>query len=416
MFSKFTFLLRQFVRSIWFRPAVFAIAAVAISLLTPVFNWFIPDSWKALVEAETVDKVLTILASSLLAVAIFSLSTMVAAFRAASNSATPRARPLVIEDNTAQTAVSTFIGAFLFSLIGIIGLRIGLYDQTGVVLLFGLTIALILIVVVILIDWIHTLSVMGDVSEAIERVEAAGAMAFTARNKEPRFGGHPARTPPSDAIAVHAGTPGFVQLIDGEALINAIETHDIEIDVLTAIGGFTDPSSPLACVSAGAGEEACEAVREAFVTGRRRTFTSDPHFALVALSEISMRALSPSLNDAGTAVECVRAIERLLLSWQEDAKEREPDPPHDGLYAPELDPEALLREPFTLIARDGAAYYEVGSTLQGALAGLRDGAPGAFASASEQVSARIMERARTAMDDRTEIERLEACRRECGFG
>ncbi len=49
----------------------------------------------------------------MLTVSIFSASTMVAAFSAVANSATPRASQLLIEDSTVQNTLAVFIGAFL---------------------------------------------------------------------------------------------------------------------------------------------------------------------------------------------------------------------------------------------------------------------------------------------------------------
>ncbi|WP_270375709.1 DUF2254 domain-containing protein [Marinicauda sp. Alg238-R41] len=415
MFSKFGFLLRQGLRSIWFRPALFTVAALAITLITPVFDRFMPDAWEAVVEAETVDSILTILASSLLAVAIFSLSTMVAAFRAASDSATPRARPLVIEDETAQNAVATFIGAFLFSLLGIIGLATNLYDDTGQVMLFVMTLVLIAIVVVMLIRWIRTLSLMGDVGEAIQRVENAGLTAFKARLHAPNYGGRPARAFPQESWPVVTRQPGFVQVIDGNALLKVCEEQGVEIDIVTPIGAFSDPASPLARVTGELEEDAIETVRNAFVTGPRRTYASDPHFALIALAEIALRALSPGVNDPGTAVEAVRSIERTLLGWRQQSRQCEPEEPREGLYGPALDPAEMLGEPLLMISRDGAGFYEVGATLQAALAGLKAGDSEAFGKAADELSEEAFERARKAMAYASDVERLARKRRKSGF-
>lgn len=154
MLSRAEFLVNRVLRSIWFRPAAYAAGAAFTVFLTPILDPFLPFEWKELISAQTNEAVLTILASSLLAVAIFSLSTMVSALRSASSSATPRARALLVEDAAAQNAISTFIGAFMFSLLGVIGTRLDLYSPAGRVILFGLTVLLVLIVVATLIRWL----------------------------------------------------------------------------------------------------------------------------------------------------------------------------------------------------------------------------------------------------------------------
>ncbi len=99
-----TFYLRRIWQSIWFLPAIYALAAVLAVGVAPVIGGYLPESWVALVEIDALAATLNILASSMLAVAIFSMATMFSAFQAAANSATPRARPLLTQDRTAQTA------------------------------------------------------------------------------------------------------------------------------------------------------------------------------------------------------------------------------------------------------------------------------------------------------------------------
>lgn len=140
------FRLMKFVRSIWFRPAAYALAAMAAILFTPLLAGLVPDSWAGAVNLESVETTLNILASSMLAVAIFALATMFSAFQAAAQAATPRARPLMTQDRTAQGAISTFVGAFLFSLLGLIGLTTNFYNEAEVLVLFVLSLLLVVIV------------------------------------------------------------------------------------------------------------------------------------------------------------------------------------------------------------------------------------------------------------------------------
>ncbi len=71
--------------------SVLAILTAAAALfLDPV----IPEGWAVRIGASAVDSVLTILASSMLAVTTFSLSSVVSAYGAAASNATPRATQL----------------------------------------------------------------------------------------------------------------------------------------------------------------------------------------------------------------------------------------------------------------------------------------------------------------------------------
>ncbi len=47
-----------------------------------------------------------------------------------------------------------------------------------------------------------------------------------------------------------------------------------------------------------------------------RTFEDDPRFGLIVLSEIADKALSPGVNDPGTAIDVIGTLVRLFTLWQ----------------------------------------------------------------------------------------------------
>ncbi|MFN3673402.1 MAG: DUF2254 family protein, partial [Bosea sp. (in: a-proteobacteria)] len=131
MTSRWLWAVSQITRRMWFRASLFSILAVATALAAIVLAPSIPSDWPTKIGADAVDNILGIIASSMLAVTTFSLSTMVAAYAAATSNVTPRATRLVMEDTTTQNVLATFIGSFLYSLVGIIALSTGAYGGAG---------------------------------------------------------------------------------------------------------------------------------------------------------------------------------------------------------------------------------------------------------------------------------------------
>ncbi|MCY2449393.1 DUF2254 domain-containing protein, partial [Klebsiella pneumoniae] len=93
----------------------------------------------------------------------FSLSIMVTAYGSATTNVTPRATRLVVEDVTTQNVLATFIGSFLFSLVGIIALSMGAYGERGRVILFIVTLVVIALILITLLRWIQHLTSLGRV-------------------------------------------------------------------------------------------------------------------------------------------------------------------------------------------------------------------------------------------------------------
>jgi uncharacterized membrane protein len=401
MIGRVRFVVSKSVRAIWFRPAVYVLASVATVAASTALGPTISDDFARSFGAEGVGRILEILASGMLAVAVFSLTTMVAAMQAASQAATPRVRRLLVEDRSAQNAISTFIGTFLFSLLGIVALSAGLYDISGRFVLLIITLCLIVVVVVTLIGWIHKLSQIGGVEEAVDRVEKATRKAFQAA--QPRYGCRRAAAIPRGAQAVHSPRIGYVQHLDEARLGTLTESLGGAIHVVALPGSYVDPTHPLAMVEAEPDEDVRRDIRSAFVIGGGRTFDTDPRFGLLVLSEIASRALSTGVNDPGTAIDVVGTLTRVLAEWGEVRKDANPEIRYPRLTVPEIDPVDAFADAFRGIARDGAGLLEVQLRLQKGLATLAAVDPPLFGSAAREMSKEALQRASLAMAHEDDI-------------
>lgn len=370
MMSRWRWLLTLFARKLWLRASVMALIGVFTAAAGIVFAPYVPDAWTIKIGAQAIDGILNVLASSMLAVTVFSVSTMVTAYGAATNNVTPRATKLLMEDNTSQNVLGTFIGSFLFSLVGIIALSTGLYGSQGRAILLVVTIGLIALIAVTILRWIDYLARFGRLGETIQRVEEATWKAMKTRLAHRHLGGRPMEGgAPEAARPVFAKAIGYVQHIDVGALEDCAKTADRAVFVIALPGVFADPSQPVAMVSGPEDEAVHRAVAEAFTVGTERTFDQDPRFGLSVLAEIASRALSPAVNDPGTAIDVIGRAVRLLVQWgRHDASEAEITCSH--VFVPAVAIGDMFDDVFTSIARDGAGTLEIQLRLQRAFLAL----------------------------------------------
>ena len=131
MTEKLLYLLQRLLRKTWVRCVLFSLVGVLAVGLSMVLGPSIPDDVAVKLGSDAIGSILHIIATSMLTVTIFSASTMVSSFTAVASSATPRASQLMIEDTTIQNTLATFIGAFLYSVIALIGLNAQIYGGGG---------------------------------------------------------------------------------------------------------------------------------------------------------------------------------------------------------------------------------------------------------------------------------------------
>lgn len=259
----------------------------------------------------------------MLAVTTFSLSIVTSAYGAAANNVTPRATRLVMEDRITNNVLATFIGSFLFAIVGIVVLKTGAYGERGRFILFVVTIAVIALIVVSLLRWINHLTRLGRSGETTDRVETATRTALEARLEAPYLGANPSVEIPTAATPVVAREVGYVQNIE-----------------------------------------------------------QDPRFGLAVLSEIASRALPPSANDPGTVLDILGRSTRLLSLFAQASDEGQPEVRFERVYLPGIDLDDMFEDAFMLIARDGAAMIEVQLRLQKCLHALARSGSGEFSAAA----------------------------------
>ncbi len=408
--KKWSWILRRIVRKIWFRAAVISLLSVVLAILSGAIVPYLPYSFGADLGQDAVGTILQIMASSMLAVTTFSLTAMVSAYSSATQLATPRATQLLINDPTSQNALSTFLGAFVFSIVGIIGLQTHAYGSEGRIILFGATVLIVVWVVVTLLRWIAHITAFGRMSDVIDRVENAAADAMTDFAATPYLGGRPAIAVPAGARSIRGETTGYVTHVDVAALAAIATQRGIVIHVVVLPGAMVHPHRDLMRIEGAVDDALRTLMLRAFTIERHRSFDQDPRLGLIALSEIASRALSPATNDPGTAIEVLNALLRVLLNLpvdQPDAVQIDDLPP---VYLTHPTVEEMLTDAFRPILREGSQEAEVTIRLTVTLAALHAALPAARRDI-RALADHCMERARRMMDDADDLAAFEAAHR-----
>jgi len=117
-----------------------------------------------------------------------------------------------------------------------------------------------------------------------------------------------------DARPVIADGDGYLQFIDGEALLTLAMEEDLVVRLERRPGNYVVASCPLALIwpESRATDRLADQVRSLFVLGNQRTSDQDIEFGVNQLVEIAVRALSPGLNDPFTAMTCVDHLGSVL--------------------------------------------------------------------------------------------------------
>ncbi len=315
MWNRLLFLIKRLRERLWVRPLFLCVLSVAAAFVAKATDDLGLDNRIPDIASDSIETLLAITAGSMLVIATLAVTSMVSAYASASSTATPRSFSLLVSDDLSQNALSTFLGAFIFTFVALVALKNGFYSKTGLFVLFVMTVAVVAIVIVTFVRWVDWIARLGRIGTTVDKVESAGVEAFSRNRCNRRLGGAEIEPELGEDNPVYGDTIGYVQHVNVEALQEYARQNELYITLGAVPGVFVAPGRPLAHLHPDDGATAptdVSVVVDAFDIGDSRIYDDDPRFALVALSEIASRALSPAVNDPGTAIAIFGSFIRLF--------------------------------------------------------------------------------------------------------
>ena len=369
MWNTLFYLRNRLAECLWLRPLVMCIVSV-LALVVAYYagTWFEGDHFPE-ISADTLKVLLGVLTSGMLVIATFAAGAMISAYASASQTATPRAFPVILSDDVSQNALSSFVGAFLFAVIALLAVMNDIFHTGARFLLLLLTLGVFWVVVMTFIRWVDRIARLGRLGTTLGQVEETVTRSIQHYQASWLWRACPPDPNPK-GLGIHQSQIGYLQRIDWPRLQEIAEEANLRIQILALPGKFVTPDQCLAILSGKSKEDLnakeINEIQNAFHIGDKRMFDEDPRFGFVVLSEIASRALSPAVNDPGTAIQIIGQFVRLLHLWKNPTREFNPEKQSrfDRLQVAPISLEGIFEDAFLGIERNGAEFKEVMIRLQ----------------------------------------------------
>lgn len=399
----------QLERELWLRPALASLFAIAMALLAYWLGGRYEGKIALKIDEESLVALLSIFASSMLSVATFTVSAIVAAASTVSTSTTYRASQYVLSDKKAQLVLSAFIAAFIYSIFSILALKAFEYGAVGRFILFLGLLLIVSFVLIAFINWVDHAMQLGRQETILTKLTEV-ALASINPETVHHWGARAwdGRVPP-DSCAVYPQTYGYVVGLDMSRLQAKAEEMQATIILATRPGEVSEVTAAIAYISPAstATDEFITTVCTAVAIGQRREATDDLRFNLINLTETADRALSSAVNDPGTAINVLHLQLKVLAHWAEVSQQSPTtELSYQRLSVLPMTAEELVTDSFSPIARDGAGFIEVGIRLQKVLLALVRLNYPPLTQAAQHMSAVALELAEPALVAQIQRERL----------
>lgn len=162
-------------------------------------------------------------------------------------------------------------------------------------------------------------------------------------------------------------------------------------------GKFVDPGTVLLSVhQASLDAERIDSLRaqvlNCFVLEHNRSYSNDPRFGLLVMSEVAQKAMSAAINDPATAITTINALTRILVDTEACSDVETPEYPN--LSIEQFKASEFIKPVFAPIARDSQGNMEINMRLLKCLAIIAKHVPeAAIRQAAEQEARELIARA-----------------------
>lgn len=357
--------------TLWVMPAIGAAVAIIFAFMAFLGTFYLPPQLLPDIKRDLLQSLLDIITSSMLAVITFSLSIMVSAFASASANATPRATELIMADDDTRLTIASFISAFIYAVIARVALGLEYYGQNGRFILFVSTATVLVYLIYTLIKWVHTLSHLGRLGNTLDKIYKATSKAMNNYSINPNLGACWRPNDKKPDFILNSKDTGYLTHINLSHLYNLSEKLEFKIFINTRPGDYIIKGDEVAFLyfdevvnqNTQEIEKICAQIYETIVIDTQRSFEQDPRFGFIVLSEVAQKALSPAINDPGTAFSVLNLITRLLIE-NYDLQNKDKAYSYDRIGLQEINTSDFITQSIDAIARDGALNIEVALRVQ----------------------------------------------------
>lgn len=307
------------VNSIAFLPAIIAFLFLVLSWLMILFDFSATGKnikaqlhWLSLKDASTARSIISAIAAGIISLTVFSFSMVMIVLNQAASQMSNRVLDKLIGNRSQQWVLGFYIGTIVYALFLLSTIRdidSGLYVPA---LSTYLLITLTIIDIFLFIYFLHYITRSVKYDNIIGRI-----FAQTKHSLEKKCNQEKAvrkQYYPQEGLKIKARISGSYEGFQKEKLLKLCEKENFIISIIYPAGTFVLKDSPfLVILNVAEISKECEDEIQVLTNIQHEEFIEDNYYyGFRQLKEVAVKALSPGINDPGTAILSLHALADLL--------------------------------------------------------------------------------------------------------
>ncbi|ARK30613.1 hypothetical protein BkAM31D_12665 [Halalkalibacter krulwichiae] len=309
-------------KNIWLVPSVYCLVS---SLLAIFIIWIdtahgekVQDIFPAslLISVNLAQTILATIAAALLTMITITFSTIMVVLTTYSSQFSPRTLTDFITNKITMRVLGIYMGGFMYSILTLLFMR---EDLTYEVL--GATIAVFFSIICLsfFAYFIHFVAASIQVNKLISEVTRQTLKTVKERMKTKKGEEKVRITNDKPNLAKNyyskkefkSETFGYIQLIEYQHLFDLAKKYDLVVELNQRIGAFITDNKTVFTVYYKKDLPKIK-LKKFVVLGVERTILQDVEFGIRKIVEVTLRAISPGINDPNTAIDGILHLGKLL--------------------------------------------------------------------------------------------------------
>lgn len=268
--------------------------------------------WLVINNVETARTILATFVGGLISILVFSFSMVMILLNQASSNYSPRVLPGLISNRRHQIILGIYNACLLYCIFTLIAIEPtgDKYQLPG----FSVLLAIFFMTLCLgaFIYFIHSISQGIQINNIMASIfkKAKNRLEIVLDYEQGKTADFPNTT---DWSLVSSKTNGYLEDIVSEALLKILEQHEAKAEVLIYKGQYVREGTPILKVDAVLNDDLGQALLNTFHFSRSELIENNYVLAFKQITEIAVKAMSPGINDPGTAINAIDYLTDLLI-------------------------------------------------------------------------------------------------------
>ena len=303
-----------------FYPTLIAIGLFFLALLTlyidelspgflfgyelAVDNVIFPDSARTLLGA---------IAGGMISLMVFSFSMVMVILSQTSSNYSPRLLPNLVGQRSKQVVMGFYIGTIAYTFVILTSINSKFYAFGVPSLSIVINCLLSLFCLALFVSFINDVSKDIQIGNIINQVYHDTMQTIRHEIKEETY--VPAHTLPDTQhwVMVYSPLSGYLNGIRRNYLLRTMKRLDVAIKLEVPVGQFINRRDPLLLVNRSLNQEEQADIIDAFILRHQEEVSRQYGYGFKHLTEVALKALSPGINDPGTAIQAIDRLTDLFV-------------------------------------------------------------------------------------------------------